>query len=262
MCYGISGTVDDKGVVRTQFTCSHDHKGNKPDENRRTYWEWETHYPFKQVVFTNIGEIQPNGSKLPKPDDELKRKVRKFIKDNRAKIALALLEQAEGKGMELMAKSKNGNLYFPESKNHDLNFWKSKNHNLDFQKSENNDLNFQESKNHNLDFRESENSDLNFWESRNNDLNFWESRNNDLNFWESRNGNLDFCWSKNGELCFFKATIGKGGDVRYLKTGWKKADRFIRKISKTQQYKDIPLGKMIELVYELGKKEVKPCATE
>ena len=199
MCYGISGTVDDKGVVRTQFTHSHDHKGNKPDENRRTYWEWETHYPFKKVVFTNIGEIQPNGSKLPEPDNTLKRKVRKFIKDNRAKIALALLEQVEGKGMELMAKTRND----------DLNFWESKNH------------------------------DLNFQESENSNLNFWESKNSDLNFWESRNGNLDL----------YDAIIGKGGDVRYLKTGWKKADKFIRKISKGSP-EDIPLGKLIEMALE------------
>jgi len=237
MCYGISGTVDDKGVVRTQFTCSHDHKENKPDEDRRIYWEWETHYPFKTAVFTNIGEIQPNGSKLPEPDEILKCKVRKFIKNNRAKIALALLEQTEGKGMELMDKSRNG----------DLNFWESRNGDLDFRESRNGDLDFQKSKNDNLCFRESENRNLHFWASKNNNLNFPESKNGNLNFQKSRNGNLNLR----------NATIGKGGDICYLKTGWKKADRFIRKISETQQYKEIPLGKMIELVYEFGKKEAK-----
>jgi len=205
MCYGISGTVDDKGVVRTQFTCSHDHKENKPDEDRRIYWEWETHYPFKTAVFTNIGEIQPNGSKLPEPDETLKQKVEKFIKDNRAKIALALLEQVEGKGMELMDKSRN--------------------------------------------------NDLCFQESRNGDLYFQESKNDNLCFWESKNGDLYFCWSKNGDLNLRNATIGKGGDVRFLKTGWKKADKFIRKLSKSPE--EIPLGRLIELAYELGKKRRK-----
>ena len=224
MCNGISGTIDDKGVVRTRFDSSHDGKENKPDENRRTYWEWETRYPFKRAVFTNIGEEQPDGSELPEPDNELKRKVRKFIKDNWVKIALALLEQEERKGMELMSKSRNR--------------W----------------LNFQKSTNGKLDFWGSNNGELGFWKSRNKHLNFCDSKNGNLDFRESENGYLDFQGSKNGKLDLYGAKIAKGGDVRYLKTGWKKADKIIEKLSGDDE---IPLGKMIEMALE-----EKACATE
>ena len=104
MCYGIAGTIDDKMKVRSKFTNSHDERGNKPDEVRRTYWEWELYYPFKpkDVVFTNEDE-----KAIGKKQIGMQNKVIKFLKFHHNKILEALVAPQYNQGLSLLGK---GNL--------------------------------------------------------------------------------------------------------------------------------------------------------
>jgi len=155
MCYGISGTIDDKFRVRCQFTCSHDEMKNKPDENRRTYWEWETHYPFRTFVFTNASEVG-------KPMPGMKKAVGEFLKANRIKILEALVTVKSRQGTVLFGKAKTGN----------VGFWGAKTGNVDFSKAKTGNVDFWEAKTGNVDFSEAKTENVNFWEAKTGNVNF------------------------------------------------------------------------------------------
>ena len=122
MCYGLSGTVDGKGVVRCAFTSSHDEKANKPDEVRRKYWEWELHFPnLKKPVFSNEGE--DGIGVCPK---EFKKKVVEWCLAKQGLLKQAFGDVGERQNVALFGKAKTGYLDFRKAKTGDLDFREAK----------------------------------------------------------------------------------------------------------------------------------------
>ena len=176
MCYGLSGTVDGKGVVRCAFTSSHDEKVNKPDEVRRKYWEWELHFPnLKKPVFSNEGE--DGIGVCPK---EFKKKVVEWCLAKQGLLKQAFGDVGERQNVALFGKAKTGYLGFRKAKTGYLGFQEAKTGYLDFRKAKTGDLGFQKAKTGYLDF----------WEAKTGDLGFQEAKTGDLDFQEAKTGKV------------------------------------------------------------------------